>query len=378
MIHKIALLLCFIYGINVFTVKSAPAFMGTCEDSGVMIASGEIDCKYLENPSAYNIHKNPERFCMQYQKECCITCTRIKQNGYYTTKSTAVSHTSTKALSPLSVQPTEACIDTGVWIDGLVECSYLERPSSYNIHKNPAGFCHKYFNECCVTCTKLKQKGYTAVESASIVPTVVYHTSAKASTPLLVQPTEACIDTEVWIGDGLVECSFLEQPSSYNIHKNPVGFCHKYFNECCATCTKLKQKGYTTVGSASIVPTVVSHTSAKASTPLSVRLTEACKDTGVWIGDGLVKCNYLKRQSSYNIHKNPAGFCQKYFNKCCATCSKLKQNGFMTLKYATENTTESTSTTEKPKSLKTTAYEHLKLPNFVIMIINFALKVISG
>lgn len=53
--------------------------MGTCEDSGVMLAGAEIDCKYLENPSAYNIHKNPERFCMKYQKECCVTCTRLKQ-----------------------------------------------------------------------------------------------------------------------------------------------------------------------------------------------------------------------------------------------------------------------------------------------------------
>lgn len=54
-------------------------------------------------------------------------------------------------------QPTEMCNDTGVWIDGLVECRYLERPSAFNIHKNPAGFCHKYFNKCCATCTRLKQ-----------------------------------------------------------------------------------------------------------------------------------------------------------------------------------------------------------------------------
>ncbi|XP_076071055.1 uncharacterized protein LOC143042558 isoform X2 [Mytilus galloprovincialis] len=290
-------ILCFIHTISIFTVTSAPVLtmlMGTCEDSGVMLAGAEIDCKYLENPSAYNIHKNPERFCMKYQKECCVTCTRLKQNGYYTTKSTAASHTSTKASIQISEQPTEMCNDTGVWIDGLVECRYLERPSAYNIHKNPAGFCHKYFNKCC------------------------------------------------------------------------------------ATCTRLKQNGYSTIGSASIVPTAASHTLPKASILLTVRPTESCKDTGAWEGDGLVECRYLEQPSSYNIHKNPDGFCQKNFNECCVTCSRLKQNGLITLNYVTEKTTESTSTIEKPKSLKTTAYEHLKLPNFVLTIINFAYKVISG
>lgn len=57
------------------------------------------------------------------------------------------------------------------------------------------------------------------------------------------------------------------------------------------------------------------------------RPTEMCKDTGEWIADGSVECRYLERPSAYNIHKNPAGFCQKYFNKCCATCTRLKQVG---------------------------------------------------
>lgn len=59
-------------------------------------------------------------------------------------------------LSEITTRP--PCTDSGVWIlDGIVSCDYLEKPSGYGIHNNPAGFCQQHHKECCKTCNKLKQ-----------------------------------------------------------------------------------------------------------------------------------------------------------------------------------------------------------------------------
>ena len=53
---------------------------------------------------------------------------------------------------------TGSCTDSGVWIvGGIVSCDYLEKPSGYGIHNNPAGFCQQHYKKCCKTCNKLKQ-----------------------------------------------------------------------------------------------------------------------------------------------------------------------------------------------------------------------------
>ena len=61
-----------------------------------------------------------------------------------------------------------------------------------------------------------------------------------------------------------------------------------------------------------------------ATTTLSTT-TVSCTDSGVWILDGIVSCDYLEKPSGYGIHNNPAGFCQQHHKECCKTCNKLKQ-----------------------------------------------------
>jgi hypothetical protein len=48
-----------------------------------------------------------------------------------------------------------------------------------------------------------------------------------------------------------------------------------------------------------------------ATTTLSTT-TGSCTDSGVWILDGIVSCDYLEKPSGYGIHNNPARFCQQH------------------------------------------------------------------
>ena len=61
------------------------------------------------------------------------------------------------------------CIDSGVWmLDGIVSCDYIEKPSGYGIHNNPAAFCQKYHSQCCITCTRLKQVIFIIFHNRSV------------------------------------------------------------------------------------------------------------------------------------------------------------------------------------------------------------------
>ena len=248
------------------------------------------------------------------------------------------------------------CIDSGVWmLDGIVSCDYIEKPSGYGIHNNPAAFCQKYHRQCCITCTRLKQNGYTIAENKATSPV----TTVKSSST--VTPG-SCTDSGVWILDGIVSCDYLEKPSGYGIHKNPAGFCQQHHKECCKTCNKLKQNGYTTATNGDT--TLRSTTKQQV---ISKSTDASCTDSGVWIGDSIVSCNYLEQPSGYGIHRNPIKFCNAHYKECCLTCTRLKQNWSTTTptdispKATTKSTTGNVDTTTKnPSATKQQLYSTTK------------------
>ena len=330
-----------------------------CIDSGVWMLDGIVSCDYIEKPSGYGIHNNPAAFCQKYHRQCCITCTRLKQNGYTIAENKATSPVTT-VKSSSTVTP-GSCTDSGVWIlDGIVSCDYLEKPSGYGIHNNPAGFCQQHHKECCKTCNKLKQNGYTTKTNGDIAAGTTSKTQKTSTLEITTRPP--CTDSGVWILDGIVSCDYLEKPSGYGIHNNPAGFCQQHHKECCKTCNKLKQNGYTTATNGDT--TLRSTTKQQV---ISKSTDASCTDSGVWIADSIVSCNYLEQPSGYGIHRNPIKFCNAHYKECCLTCTRLKQNGSTTTptdispKATTKSTTGNVDTTTKnPSTTKQQLYSTTK------------------